>query len=74
MTKWQKTKAEHDRHMEQLIATAKGSAIDPLIINCSFSQQKIATEAISYLDGILTTFHFIASIYFYIFLWQEFLL
>ena len=52
LTKWQKTKAEHDQHMEQLIATAKGSAIDPQIINCAHSKEKITSEAISFLEGM----------------------
>jgi len=52
LAKWQKTKAEHDRHMEQLIATAKGSAVDPQIINCALSKEKIASEAIAFLEGM----------------------
>lgn len=56
---WQKSKVEHDRNMEQLLASVKGSAIDPFIINCSLPMDTIASDAIEFLEGMLTQHNFL---------------
>ena len=49
---WQKGRAEFDRHWGQLLASIKGSAIDPLPIDCSLSPEEMLKSAVRQMEGV----------------------
>jgi len=49
---WQKAKAEFDRQWGQLSAAIKGSAIDPLSVDCSVSPEEMLKSAVKQVEGV----------------------
>lgn len=49
---WQKLRAEYDRQWGQLSAAIKGSAIDPLPVNCSLSLGEMLSSAVKQLESV----------------------
>ena len=49
---WQKGRAEFDRHWGQLLASIKGSAIDPLPIDCALSPEEMLKSAVRQMEGV----------------------
>ena len=49
---WRKGRAEFDRHWGQLLASIKGSAIDPLPIDCSLSPEEMLKSAVRQMEGV----------------------
>lgn len=49
---WQKLRAEYDRQWGQLSAAIKGSAIDPLPVNCSLSPGEMLSSAVKQLESV----------------------
>ena len=54
---WQKGRAEFDRHWGQLLASIKGSAIDPLPIDCSLSPEEMLKSAVRQMEGVCVWVH-----------------
>ena len=50
--KLEKRKEEYKKHWNQLLSSIKGSAIDPISIDCSLSINDILEKAISRMEGI----------------------
>ena len=50
---WQKRRAEFDRQWGQLSAAIKGSAIDPLRVDCSLSTEEMLQSAVKQMEGTI---------------------
>lgn len=49
---WQNAKADYVRQWGQLLSSIKGSAIDPLVVDCTLSIEDMVKTAISLLEGM----------------------
>lgn len=54
VTKWQSAKSDYIRQWGQLSASIKGSAIDPIVIDCCLPIQEIAPTVINRMEGMTT--------------------
>ncbi len=50
--RWQKQRLEYDRQWGQLSAAIKGSAIDPLPVNCTLTPEEMLSSALKQLEGV----------------------
>ena len=54
MVQWQKQGSEFDHQWNMLSAAIKGSAIDPLIIECSHTAENMVQSAVQKMEGKLS--------------------
>ena len=51
ITKWQSARSDYVRQWSQLLASIKGSAIDPIVIDCSLPIETVVSTAIKSIQG-----------------------
>lgn len=51
VTKWQNAKSDYVRQWGQLLASIKGSAIDPIVIDCCLPMDEMVSTTVHKLEG-----------------------
>ena len=51
VTKWKSAKSNYSSQWNQLVASIKGSAIDPLVIDCTLSAEAVVSTAVTLMEG-----------------------
>ena len=52
LAEWIKTKEDYNKQWNQLSSSIKGSAIDPISLDCSLTADEIVKKAVSYMEGM----------------------
>ncbi len=58
VAEWIKTKEDYNKLWNQLSLSIKGSAIDPISLDCSLTADDILKKAVSCMEGIHLTYYF----------------
>lgn len=53
VSNWKTAKSDYIRQWSQLSASIKGSAIEPIVIDCALSIEDMVSTAITHLEGML---------------------
>lgn len=51
ITMWQSAKSDYTRQWNQLSSAIKGSAIDPIVIDCTLHMEDMVLTAINQMEG-----------------------
>lgn len=52
VTKWQSAKSDYVRQWGQLLASIKGSAINPIVIDCCLPVDEMVSTAVNQMNGM----------------------
>lgn len=51
VTEWEKKRGEYQRQLKPLVAAIKGSAIDPVVLDCSLSCEELVKVAVAHMES-----------------------
>lgn len=51
VTKWKNAKSNYNSQWNQLLASIKGSAIDPIVIDCTLPLEDVVATAVKLMEG-----------------------